>query len=406
VSFPAEDDIEGGSTTARIDLVTDFSWSAALAALSLLIWLYLLAFRGRFWALAVPAPAPAAAQDKRVVVVIPARDEAAGIGAAVTSLLAQRYRGPLEIVLVDDHSSDGTAGIAGTAALACGAADRLTIITARDLPPGWTGKLWAVSEGLDHAATLAPDFLLLTDADIAHGPDNVAQLVDRAEAERRDLVSLMVKLRCRSLAERAFIPAFVFFFFMLYPPRWAGDPTLRLAGAAGGCMLIRPSALRRIGGIAAIRGALIDDCSLAAAIKQSGGSIRLDVTQDTQSLRDYESWREIWAMVARTAFTQLQYSSLMLLGTVLGLAVTYLAPPILLVFGTGTAQWLGLVAWLAMAAAYLPTVRFYGLNPAWSLALPGIAAFYAAATIGSAVNYWRGRGGQWKGRSQAIRDSA
>ncbi|MEI9988261.1 MAG: glycosyltransferase [Aliidongia sp.] len=180
----------------------------------------------------------------------------------MTSLLSQRYAGPLEIVLVDDHSSDGTADIARQAAQACNADSRLTIISARDLPPGWTGKLWAVSEGLAHAGTLAPGLpCCWTDADIAHGPDNVAQLVDRAEAEQRDLVSLMVKLRCRSLAERAFIPAFVFFFFMLYPPRWAADPKLRLAGAAGGCMLIRPSALRRIGGIAAIRGALIDDCS-------------------------------------------------------------------------------------------------------------------------------------------------
>jgi hopene-associated glycosyltransferase HpnB len=383
--------------------VIDYSPSAALAALSLLIWLYLLAFRGRFWAVSVPAPAPAAAQDKRVVVVIPARDEAAGIGAAVTSLLTQRYRGPIEIVLVDDHSSDGTSAIARAAAESCGAADRLTIIAARDLPPGWTGKLWAVSEGLAEAETRAPDFLLLTDADITHGPDNVAQLVDRAEAEQLDLASLMVKLRCRSLAERAFIPAFVFFFFMLYPPRWAANPRMQLAGAAGGCMLIRPSAMRRIGGIAAIRGALIDDCTLAAAIKHSGGSIRLDVTQDTQSLRDYEGWREIWSMVARTAFTQLHYSILMLLGTVLGLVVTYLAPPLLLVFGSGSAHWLGLAAWLVMAASYLPTIRFYGLNPAWSLALPGIAAFYAAATVGSAVNYWLGRGGQWKGRAQAMR---
>jgi hopene-associated glycosyltransferase HpnB len=385
--------------------LTEEFWIAAPAAISLLIWLYLLLFRGRFWAVAEPPPAPTAAQHHRVIVVIPARDEAEGIGAAVTSLLTQHYAGLLQIVLVDDHSSDGTAEIARRAAETCSGAERLTIIAARDLPPGWTGKLWAMSEGLAHAETLAPDFLLLTDADIAHGPDNVSQLVDRAEAEQRDLVSLMVKLRCRSWAERAFIPAFVFFFFMLYPPRWAADPRSRLAGAAGGCMLIRPAALRRIGGIAAIRGALIDDCSLAAAIKHSGGRIRLDVTQHTHSLRDYAGWREIWSMVARTAFTQLRYSNLLLLGTVFGLALTYLTPPLLALFGTGFARWFGLAAWLAMALAFLPTIRFYRLNPAWALALPAIAGFYAAATIGSAVNYWRGRGGQWKGRAQAIRDS-
>ena len=386
--------------------MTEELWIAAPGAISLLIWLYLLLCRGRFWVVAEPAPAPATAQGHRVTVVIPARDEAEGIGAAVTSLLAQKYAGPLQIVVVDDHSSDGTADIARRAAEACNATDRLTVIAARDLPPGWTGKLWAMSEGLAHAETLAPDFLLLTDADIAHGPDNVALLVDRAEAEQRDLVSLMVKLRCRSWAERAFIPAFVFFFFMLYPPRSAADPRSRIAGAAGGCMLIRPAALRRIGGIAAIRGALIDDCSLAAAIKQSGGRIRLDVTQDTHSLRDYAGWREIWAMVARTAFTQLRYSTLLLLGTVFGLVLTYLAPPLLALFATGPARWLGLAAWLAMSSAFLPTIRFYRLNPAWALALPAIAGFYAAATIGSAVNYWRGRGGQWKGRAQAIRDPA
>ena len=383
--------------------MADSLWLLVPALLSLAIWLDLLLLRGRFWLLAEPAPAPICDRTQRVVVVIPARDEAEGIGAAVTSLLSQNYPGPLDIVLVDDHSSDGTAEVARDAAAACGGAGRLTVIGARDLPAGWTGKLWAVSEGLAKAETMPGDFLLLTDADIAHGPDNVARLVDRAVAEDRDLVSLMVKLRCRSWAERAFIPAFVFFFFMLYPPRWAGDPAARTAAAAGGCMLIRPAALRRIGGIGAISGALIDDCSLAAAIKGSGGRIRLDVTQDTVSLRDYAGWREIWSMIARTAFTQLQYSGLVLIGTVFGLAITYLAPPLLFAFGYGWPRWLGLATWLAMSGAYLPTIRFYRLNPAWALALPGIAAFYAAATIGSAVNYWRGRGGQWKGRAQAIR---
>ena len=381
-------------------------WIDASGMISLLIWFSLLALRGRFWIIAEPPAAPAAQRRHRVVVVIPARDEAEGIAAAVTSLLTQEYAGRIEIVLVDDHSSDGTAEVARQAARACGGTDRLTVIAAHDLPPGWTGKLWAVAEGLVHAESLAPDYLLLTDADIAHGVHNVAQLVDRAEAEQRDLVSLMVRLRCSSPAERAFIPAFVFFFFMLYPPRWIADPQSRMAGAAGGCMLVRPAALRRIGGIAAIRGALIDDCSLAAAIKHSGGSIRLDVTQDTESLRAYTGWREIWAMIARTAFTQLHYSTPLLIGTVLGLTLTYLAPPLLLAFGAGWARLLGLSAWLAMSIAFLPTIRFYRLNPAWALTLPAIAAFYAAATIGSAVNYWRGRGGQWKGRAQAIRDKA
>ncbi|MGB8842121.1 MAG: glycosyltransferase [Aliidongia sp.] len=378
-------------------------WLNAAGTISVLIWLYLLLLRGRFWQIAEPVPAPPSSGRHRVVAVIPARDEAAGIGHAVISLLTQDYGGSLAVVVVDDHSTDGTAAIARDAAVACGGTDRLRIIAARDLPAGWTGKLWAVAEGLAQAETLAPDFLLLTDADIAHGTRNVAQLVDRAEAENRDLVSLMVKLRCRSWAERAFIPAFIFFFFMLYPPLWAADPRRASAGAAGGCMLIRPAALSRIGGIAAIRGALIDDCSLAAAIKRSGGRIRLDVTQDTQSLRDYQSGREIWAMIARTAYTQLHYSPLLLAGTIAGLVLTYLAPPLLALFGTGWARGLGLAGWLTMALAFVPTLRFYRLSPLRALTLPAIAGFYAAATIGSAMNYWRGRGGQWKGRAQAIR---
>jgi hopene-associated glycosyltransferase HpnB len=386
-----------------VDSLNETLWLNAAGAVSLLIWLYLLLLRGRFWQVAEPIPATPSGGRRRVVAVIPARDEAAGIGVAVTSLLTQHYAGSLAIVLVDDHSSDDTARIARDAAAACGGADRLTILAARDLPAGWTGKLWAVAEGLAAAETLAPDFLLLTDADIAHGARNVAQLVDRAEAENCDLVSLMVKLRCRSWAERAFIPAFIFFFFMLYPPRWAADPRRRSAGAAGGCMLIRPAALRRIGGIAAIRGALIDDCSLAAAIKHSGGRIRLDVTQDTESLRDYADWREIWAMIARTAYTQLHYSMLLLTGTIAGLVLTYLTPPLLTLFASGWARGLGMAAWLAMSLAFLPTLRFYRLNPLRTLALPAIAGFYAAATIGSAVNYARGRGGHWKGRAQAIR---
>jgi hopene-associated glycosyltransferase HpnB len=377
----------------------------ALGACSLLAWLYLVLLRGRFWAVTIPET-PASSGAASVVAVIPARDEADGIGAAVTSLLKQNLRGTLHIVLVDDHSSDDTAEVARHAAAAVGAEDRLTILPARDLPAGWTGKLWAVSEGIAHAERHGADFLLLTDADIVHGPANVSTLVDRAQAERRDLVSLMVKLRCESLAERALIPAFVFFFFMLYPPRWVADATASTAAAAGGCILIRPSALQRIGGIAAIRGALIDDCTLAAAVKRSGGRIRLDVTQDARSIRAYGSWREIWTVVARTAFTQLNYSTPLLIGTVLGLAVTYLAPPFLAFFGAGWAQFLGVAAWFVMAMAFRPTVRLYGLQTAWALALPAIAAFYAAATIGSAINYWRGKGGQWKGRTQAFRHTA
>jgi hopene-associated glycosyltransferase HpnB len=374
-----------------------------VGAASALAWLYLICARGLFWRVEDAPRATGPLVNARVTVVIPARNEADGIAETVTSLLTQDQPGPVSIVLVDDHSTDGTAELARAAARALGAEDRLDIIAARDLPPGWTGKLWAVSEGLDRARDTAADFFLLTDADITHAPDNVSTLVRRAEADDLDLTSLMVRLSTQTLPEKALIPAFVFFFFMLYPPRWAADPRSKLAAAAGGCMLVRPRALERIGGIAAIRGALIDDCSLAAAIKRAGGRIRLDPSTTTRSSRIYGSAGEIWSMIARTAFTQLHYSTLLLVGTVLGLAVTYLAPPLLAIFAGGSARWLGLVAWLAMAACFYPTVRLYGRQWAWAFALPAIALFYSSATIGSAVNYWRGKGGQWKGRAQAIR---
>ena len=370
---------------------------------SALAWLYLLLARGWFWRVAEAPPATGPLSNARVTVVIPARNEADGIATTVTSLLTQDHPGPLTIVLVDDHSTDGTADLARAAARALGAEPRLDVIAARDLPPGWTGKLWAVSEGLDRARATSADFILMTDADITHASDNVSTLVRRGLAGDLDLTSLMVRLSTETPSEKALIPAFVFFFFMLYPPRWAADPRAKLAAAAGGCMLVRPAALEKIGGIAAIRGALIDDCSLAAAIKRAGGRIRLDPSRTTRSSRVYGSAGEIWSMIARTAFTQLRYSTLLLIGTVLGLAVTYLAPPLLTIFASGPAWWLGLGAWVAMAACFLPTVRLYDRHPAWAFALPAIAAFYSAATIGSAINYWRGKGGQWKGRAQAIR---
>ena len=374
-----------------------------IGAASVGAWLYLLLGRGFFWRVEEAPEAAGPMVNARVTVVIPARNEADGIARTVRSLLTQNHPGPLTIVLVDDHSTDGTADLARAAARAVNAADRLIVLPARDLPSGWTGKLWAVSEGLDRARETAPDFILLTDADITHAPDNVSTLVRRSLADDLDLTSLMVRLSTETLPERALIPAFVFFFFMLYPPRWAANPASKLAAAAGGCMLVRPAALEKIGGIAAIRGALIDDCSLAAAIKRAGGRIRLDPSTRTRSSRVYGSAREIWSMIARTAFTQLHYSTPLLVGTLLGLGVTYLAPPLLTIFSQDEARWLGIVAWLAMAACFYPTVRLYDRSAAWAFALPAIALFYSAATFGSAVNYWRGKGGQWKGRAQAIR---
>jgi hopene-associated glycosyltransferase HpnB len=325
-----------------------------------------------------------------VAAIIPARNEAAVVAQSIRSLTEQNYAGAFRIVLVDDDSSDGTAVIARNA----DASGRLTVVRAAPLPPGWTGKLWAVSQGVAHAG--APDYLLLTDADIVHPPQNLDGLVSRAETGY-DLVSYMAKLKCDSPAERALIPAFVFFFFMLYPPAWIRNPRRKTAGAAGGCILIRREMLERIGGIAAIRGELIDDCALARAVKRAGGRVWLGLSDGTRSIRDYATFGEIGRMISRTAFTQLRYSALLLAGTIFGLAFTYLLPVALTIAG----QPLGAAAWLLMSICYWPALRFYGRSPLWAPLLPLIAAFYMGCTVHSAIQYWRGAGGLWKGRVQA-----
>jgi len=368
------------------------SAAVILGIVALAVWLGLILARGRFFVPRLPTTAPARAHWPAIVAVVPARDEAAAIARAVGSLLAQDYPGDFSIVLVDDHSGDGTAEIARGLA---GADAKLRIVAAPPLPHGWTGKLWAMNRGVEEAGEAA--LILFTDADIAHHPANLRQLAARLEHERRDLVSLMVRLHCDSLAERLLIPAFVFFFAMLYPFAWVADPRRRTAAAAGGCMLIRRAALDRIGGVAAIKSALIDDCALARAVKDSGGAIRLDLTRLTTSIRPYPRLADIWNMIARSAYTQLRYSPTLLAGTVAFMALVYVVPPLLLAVG-GTAAWLGAAAWLAMSLAYLPMVLFYGLSPLWAVALPLTALIYLGATIASAWRHFRGRGGAWKGR--------
>ena len=379
-----------------------------VAMLALAIWLYLLVGRGRFWRARErdsrnePQPPP---RWPRVTAVIPARDEAESIAETIRSLLAQAYPGPFSVILVDDESRDGTADVARAAARTAGAPDRLTVLSGRPLPPGWTGKLWAMCQGVE-AASLGqtPDYLLLTDADISYAPDALAQLVARAEAGAYVLTSLMVKLRCVSLAERCFVPAFIYFFQMLYPFAWVNRPRHPLGAAAGGCMLVRPAALRAVGGLGSIRGALIDDCALGAALKTQG-PIWLGLTERVASARPYDRLEDIRRMVARSAYAQLGYSPLMLAGCTLGMALTFLAGPLLAVVGTGLPQLLGGVVWAMMCLSYQPILRFYRRSPLWGLALPAIALTYMAFTLDSAYQHWRGRGGLWKGRVQAqIRD--
>jgi hopene-associated glycosyltransferase HpnB len=365
----------------------------ALAALPVIIWLYLLFGRGMFWRISVEPPERAG--RRRVIAVIPARNEAEVIGRALHSLSPQVEH----VVVVDDASSDNTAEIAR----ACGR--NITVLSGKPLAFGWTGKLWALAQGVGRAKTLAPDYLLFTDADIEHGPGSIAALVAIAEERKLELASYMVRLACVTTAEKALIPAFVFFFLKLYPPKWIASPRAKAAGAAGGCILIRPEALDRIGGLAAIRNEVIDDCALARAIKRTGGRIWLGLTRDARSIRSYGGFAEIGRMISRTAFNQLHHSALLLAGTVLGLFVTYAAPPLLILTGRPLPMALAAIAWLLMSVAYLPMVRFYNRSALWSLTLPLIAVFYLGATLHSATQYWRGRGGAWKGRAQDVRPS-
>ena len=376
--------------------------AVALGSLALAAWVYLLVARGRFW-MAADRDDPVAAEPGEwpaVAAVVPARDEADVIAASIGSLLAQDYPGPFRVILVDDGSSDGTAAVANAAAECSGAGGRLEILTGAALPAGWTGKLWAMAQGAARAGD-APKYLLLTDADIAHAPDNLRRLVARAETGKLTLASLMAKLHCTTWPERMLVPAFVFFYQMLYPFRWARDPRRKLATAAGGCMLADRRALEAAGGVAAIRSAIIDDCALGAVMKRQG-PIWIGLTDRAYSLRPYRTVGAIGRMISRSAYAQLDYSALILAGTLAGLGLVFLTPAALALFAAGLARDLGALAWLAMATAYQPMLRFYRRSPLWGASLPLIAALYAGFTFQSALDVWRGRGGMWKGRAQAM----
>ncbi|MEK7244781.1 MAG: glycosyltransferase, partial [Pseudomonadota bacterium] len=377
-----------------------------LSGLALAAWVWLLAARGGFWRAdqRLPDKTPELARWPEVVAVVPARNEAAFVGAAVSSLLGQDYPGRFSVVLVDDASDDGTAEIAKHAAESAGSASRFRQLRGETLPAGWTGKLWAMHQGLAEAARFAPDavYVLLTDADIVHEPANLRRLVGHAEGERLHLVSLMVKLRCESGWEKILIPAFVFFFQKLYPFPWVHDARRRSAAAAGGCMLVRKETLAAAGGVERIRGRLIDDCALACEIK-ARGPIWLGLAERTMSLRPYDRLGDIWRMVARSAFEQLNRSIFALAGTLAGMLALYVVPPLAAVYGVATGAWplalVGAAGWGLMAAAYGPTVRLYGLVPAHALTLPLAGALYALMTADSARRHWAGAPAGWKGRS-------
>ncbi len=375
----------------------------AMALVSIAAWVALMGFRGRFWKAdqRMDGECPELERWPEVVAVIPARNEAETVGPAVSSLLGQNYPGAFSLVLVDDGSDDGTAEEARRAAADC---SRLTVVAGKPLEEGWTGKLWAMSQGLRRVeeSALESEFVLFTDADIAHHPLTLRWLVGKAESERLDLVSVMARLRCRSPWERLLIPSFVFFFQKLYPFSLVNDTRSPKAAAAGGCMLVRRTALARSGGLEAIRGRLIDDCALARRIKR-GGAVWLGLSDRVLSLRAYERLGEIWEMVRRTAFTQLGHSGLALAGSVLGMTGLYLVPPAAVLAGAATGEMAevltGLSAWLLMCIAYRPTLAFYGLSAWRAPLLPAAALFFTLMTVDSACRHWAGRGGAWKGRT-------
>jgi hopene-associated glycosyltransferase HpnB len=377
-----------------------------MAALSLLIWVFLLLGWGNFWRCDqfLGNEAGELASYPAVTVIVPARDEADVLDHSLPSILKQNYPGELRVILVDDQSTDGTGDVAQAVAARLGQTDRLQVIMGQPLSPGWSGKLWAVEQGWRHLQQQdsPPDYLLLTDADIAHGGQTIKQLVSKAEAENLALVSLMVMLRCDSTWEKFLIPAFIFFFQKLYPFPWVNDPARNTAAAAGGCILLRRDALTAIGGIAALKEALIDDCTLAQKVKALNLPIWLGLSRDNWSLRPYDHLETIWNMVARTAYTQLNYNPLLLLGTLVGMGLVYLTAPLAVLLGiilnNSYLLGLGALTWGLMAIAYGPTLKLYGRSPFWGLALPLIGLLYSLMTVDSAWRHGRGQGGGWKGR--------
>ncbi|MFD7731413.1 glycosyltransferase [Kitasatospora phosalacinea] len=373
-----------------------------VSVVSLLVWVWLALCHGGFWRTdqRLPRGSGEPASWPSVVVLVPARDEAEVLPVSLPSLLAQEYPGRARVVLVDDHSTDGTGGLARELARRTGGLE-LAVTTPPPLPEGWTGKLWALRHGVEQAPDA--EWLLLTDADIAHRPGSLRALVAAGEGGGLDLVSQMARLRVATRWEKLVVPAFVYFFAQLYPFRRSNRPRSRTAAAAGGCSLVRRSALERAGGVAAIRGAVIDDVSLARAVKRTGGRTWLGLADLVDSVRPYPGLGPLWRMVSRSAYAQLRYSPLLLTGTVAGLALVYLVPPVAALAGAAAgARWTagaGLAAWAVMTGTYLPMLRYYRQPAAAAPLLPFTALLYLLMTVDSAVQHWRGRGAAWKGRT-------
>ncbi|ROQ99449.1 hopene-associated glycosyltransferase HpnB [Streptomyces sp. 2132.2] len=379
-----------------------------VACASLLAWIWLTFAQGMFWRTDVRLPPRSdPARWPSVAIVVPARDEAEVLPCSLPSLLTQDYPGEAEVVLVDDGSTDGTGELALRLAREY-AGLPLTVTSPGEPAAGWTGKLWALRHGIALARTAhatEPEYLLLTDADIAHEPDSLRELVAAATSAELDLVSQMARLRAVSLWERLVVPAFVYFFAQLYPFRRINRPTGRAAAAAGGCVLLRTEVAVRAGVPDSIRQAVIDDVSLARAVRRSGGRIWLGLAERVDSVRPYPALGDLWRMVSRSAYAQLRHQPLLLAGTVAGLVLVYLVPPVALFAGLatghGAAAWAGGLAWLLMAGTYLPMLRYYRQPAALAPLLPLTALLYLLMTVDSAVQHYRGRGAAWKGRTYA-----
>jgi hopene-associated glycosyltransferase HpnB len=388
---------------------------------SLAAWVYLVAGHGGFWRTGhrLPAvaaePAPGAWPD--VVAVVPARNEAGILPETLPALLAQEYAGKFRVILVDDGSDDGTgklaAGLGEKTAREGGA--ELTVLPGKPRPDGWAGKVWAMSQGFTEAGAGddSDGYILFTDADIAWRPGALRRLVAAAEGDDRQLLSQMVLLRAAAGWEKVGVPAFVYFFAQLYPFRHASDPRSRTAASAGGCQLIKRSALAKAGGLEPIRGALIDDVSLARLLKRDGNRCWLGLTTDITSARPYPGLADLWQMIARSAYDQLRYNPLLLAGTIIGLLLLYAVPPAGTLAGlvavaagatgpgTALAGFAGLAGWALMAASYVPMLRLYRLSPLRAPSLPLIAILYAAMTADSARRHYAGRAVAWRDLSES-----
>ena len=365
--------------------------------LPLVIWVYLIFFRGNFWTCeSRVSKIKEIDSSPSVLVLIPARNEKETIGAAVLSLLKQNYLGKIKIIIIDDNSSDGTSSqiISG---------ESIQVLRGKSLPAGWTGKLWALHQGLKAGEVFFPDaeFILFTDADIKHNSSNINELMSKCVRNNLDLASLMVRLKVESFWEYLLIPAFVYFFQMLYPFAWVNDARSNIAAAAGGCMLIKKSALNLIGGLSEVKNCLIDDCAIGKALKVRG-SIWIGLSEETVCLRSYRELSEIWRMVSRTAYTQLNLSVLNLLNTILGMFITYLVPVLCLIFGliidNKVIFFLGLSAYVLMLLSYFPIIKFYKIQFFWIFSIPLAGMLFGLMTLSSAIKHWSGKGGNWKGR--------